>query len=845
MERACEESRELRGWRTQARDKLPIAERPRVAGKFLFQGNAKFYVKGVSYGAFRPDAAKREYQNAVQIDYDFGQMAKAGVNTVRIPHTVPPISLLDTALRHKLRVMVGLSAEQYIGYLLDPLKQRPNIKTRIRRKVQEIKEHPALLCYSIGNEITAPVARMLGRKTVERYLWGLYDVIKAEDPSGIVTYVNYPSTEYLQLPFLDIVCFNVYLESANRLQKYVGRLHNVAEDRPLIMSEIGLDAFRNGEMKQAETLDWQVRSCFASGCAGVVVFSWTDEWHRGGAEVEDWAFGITDRRRRPKPALNAVQKAFAETPFPPDNEWPRFSIVVCSYNGSRTIRKTLDGIGRLEYPNFEIIVIDDGSTDATAAIAASYNCRLISTKNAGLSSARNVGLRAASGEIIAYLDDDAVPDSNWLHYLAASFRKTKHAAIGGPNIAPSDENIVADCVDKAPGCPTHVLLTDELAEHIPGCNMAVRKSCLEAVGGFDPVFRSAGDDVDLCWRLQQNGWTLGFSPGAMVWHHRRHSLFGYLKQQRGYGIAEALLERKWPEKYNAAGHYTFSGRLYGRGTIRTFFRRSVIYHGRGGFAPFQSLYERSSGVLGTLSLVPEWYLLIFALIGLTALGISWTPMLLAAIPAVAAVNLSVAYAVVSGVGSFSYTESHSALVKTQRQALTTLLYLLQPLARLCGRLQSGLTAWRRRGPPGFAFPRSRSFTRFSEHWEAPEERLAKIERALRANGAIVLSGSGFDRWDMQVIGGTFGSARMVMAIEDQGSGMQFIRVRSWPRCRLGGRIIISVFGVLSLLAAIEDAWLATAVLGSVTLWAMWGVFQQAAQATACLLRAIRTTMETR
>jgi O-antigen biosynthesis protein len=74
-------------------------------------------------------------------------------------------------------------------------------------------------------------------KTVEQYLRQLYDVIKAADPSGIVTYVNYPSTEYLQLPFLDIVSFNVYLESANRVRKYVARLHNIAADRPLIMTQ--------------------------------------------------------------------------------------------------------------------------------------------------------------------------------------------------------------------------------------------------------------------------------------------------------------------------------------------------------------------------------------------------------------------------------------------------------------------------------------------------------------------------------------------------------------------------------------------------------------------------------
>jgi hypothetical protein len=96
------------------------AGRPRACGKFLWVGSSKFWVRGATYGAFRPDAQKREYQDTAVIDRDFAQMAGAGFNTVRIPHTRPPRHLLDIAARHGLRVMVGLSAEQYAGYLADP-----------------------------------------------------------------------------------------------------------------------------------------------------------------------------------------------------------------------------------------------------------------------------------------------------------------------------------------------------------------------------------------------------------------------------------------------------------------------------------------------------------------------------------------------------------------------------------------------------------------------------------------------------------------------------------------------------------------------------------------------------
>src|SRR5262249_17717077 len=156
-------------------------------------------------------------------------------------------------------VMVGLSAEQYVGYLIDTEKKRPDLDSVFRDKVRSVKDHPALLCYCIGNEIQASVARWIGRRAIDRYLRELFYLIKKEDPEGIFTYVNYPSTEYLQLPFLDFLSFNVYLESQDQLHAYLARLQNIADSRPLIMTELGLDALRNGEEKQAEVLDWQVR----------------------------------------------------------------------------------------------------------------------------------------------------------------------------------------------------------------------------------------------------------------------------------------------------------------------------------------------------------------------------------------------------------------------------------------------------------------------------------------------------------------------------------------------------------------------------------------------------------
>src|SRR5262249_45040337 len=93
-------------------------QRPHVGGKFLFVGRDKLWIRGVTYGAFRPGPNGQEYHETKVLERDFSLMAANGLNAVRIPHTTPPRNLLNIAQRHGLRVMVGLSAEQYAGYLI-------------------------------------------------------------------------------------------------------------------------------------------------------------------------------------------------------------------------------------------------------------------------------------------------------------------------------------------------------------------------------------------------------------------------------------------------------------------------------------------------------------------------------------------------------------------------------------------------------------------------------------------------------------------------------------------------------------------------------------------------------
>jgi O-antigen biosynthesis protein len=815
--------------------------RPRVQGKFIFVGDEKFYVRGVTYGTFRLDEDGQENHKPKVVEQDFALLAANGMNAIRT-YTVPPPWLLDRAQEHGLRVMVGLPWEQHIAFL-DDKKRTKAIEERVRKGVHACAGHPAVLCYAIGNEIPASIVRWYGHRRVEQYLEQLYQVAKAEDPEGLVTYVNYPSTEYLELPFVDLLCFNVYLESQENLAAYLARLQNLAGNRPLVMAEMGLDSRRNGEEVQARTLAWQIRTAFAAGCAGSFVFAWTDEWFRGGYDIEDWDFGLTTRDRQSKLALAAVRKAYREVPFPSDRSYPRISVIVCSYNGQRTLHDCLDGLLQLDYPNFEVIVVDDGSTDATAAIAHTYGSRVISTENRGLSSARNVGMEEATGEIVAYIDDDAYPDPHWLTYLAATFLSTEYAGVGGPNIPPLGDGPIAECVANAPGGPVHVLLSDQEAEHIPGCNMAFRTTCLRAIKGFDPQFRIAGDDVDICWRLQQRGWSLGFCAAAMVWHHRRNSVRAYWKQQKNYGKAEALLERKWPEKYNAIGHLTWAGRLYGMGLTQMLGQKRRIYQGTWGSALFQSVYQPVPGTLASLTMMPEWYLVIIVLAALSLLGIFWVPLLIAAPLLVLAVAALLVQATRSAARASFTSTPQSRLSRLKLHSLTAFLYLLQPLARLSGRLRYGLTPWRRRGPPGLRFPRPQKFTIWSECWRAPAEWLQSIEAVLQASGAYVRRGDNFNRWDLEVRGGILGKVRTLMTIEEHGAGKQFVRFRSWPRYSATGLVLTLLFAALFTGAMLSQTWHAAVILGGVTILLIVEMLLECATAMETLLRALEHPKE--
>ncbi len=762
--------------------------RPRVEGKFLLLGAEKYFIKGVTYGAFPPNGQGHQFPEVAQVANDFTLMQMAGINTI-LTYTVPPISLLDQAQEHGVRVIPVVPWMEYVCFL-EEARVRTQLLREVREGVASCCRHPAVMMYCVGKEIPPPIVRWHGPKKIEAFLRDLYHVAKEEDPDGLVTYTNFPTTEYLEVPFFDVCTFNVYLHQRSEFCRYLSRLQHLAGERPLVLTELGICSFRHGREGQAAFLDWQIEETLDHGFAGAVIFGWTDPFFQDDLLITDWGFGLVDADRRPKPSYEAVRRRFTRcVPFSPERRWPKVSIVVAAHNAARTLYDCLDSLQKLRYPNYEVIVVNDGSTDTTEAIAARFSFRTINTANRGVSAARNEGLRAATGEIVAYIDSDARADPEWLHYLAATYMESDVAGAGGPNLVPPEDNWIAKCVYRSPGGPTQVMLDDRSAEHIPGCNMSFRKAALEEVGGFDPIFTTAADDVDICWRLLDKGYRIGFSAAAVVWHHRRSSVKGYWRQQVGYGISESILERKFPNKFNPWGHTFWAGRIYAPNPSFRLLGRPVIYHGLWGSAGFQPVYDPGGG--GVLSFLPRAMEFHFALFALGALGFffPWAFVLVAAgtlytccycVACAAKANLDVLEATQARV-----TWRH----RLRWRAMIVWLHLLEPIARDWGRLKGGLTPWRTVLAPA---SRSRSTTSWWQRlqpfrrvvrWSCPGNMalesyrfLELLSERLAACGCAIGWNPVHEAWDLKARRGTMSAARLGVVVEHHGGPKRLVRL---------------------------------------------------------------------
>jgi glycosyltransferase involved in cell wall biosynthesis len=760
-------------------------------GKFFRLGGRKFYPKGVTYGPFQPGADGVALPPREQIARDFRLLRQLHANCIRV-YYLAPRWFLDLAHEHDLKVMVDYTWSKHTCFLDDP-ETMADARRATRQAAEVCAGHPAVFALTLANEIPPDIARWYGAQRIEKFIDELADVVKQVDPQRLVTYVNFPTTEFLQPQSVDFVSYNVYLHEPRPFANYLDRLQSIAGDKPLVLAEFGLDSMREGEEHKAQTLAGHIEIAFRAGLAGTFLFAFTDDWHTGGHPIENWFFGLTDRDRKPKDSFHAVAEQFHRAPYFPLPQYPRVSVVVASYNGGRTLPACLDSLTHLNYPNYEVILVDDGSTDDTLKIAAHYpSVRTIHHENRGLSAARNTGINAATGEIVAFTDSDCRVDEDWLYYVVGDLLKTDACAIGGHNFPPPEDDWIAACVAVSPGGPAHVMLDDRTAEHIPGCNMAFWKWALDEIHGFDSVYRAAGDDVDVCWRLLQRGYQIAFSHSGFVWHYRRNTVGAYVKQQRGYGVAESLLRHKHPEYFNNLGGMRWKGRIYSPSRMAGLFGRFVIYHGMFGSALFQTLYTPEPGGLVSLLTSLEWHV-VFTLGGLLLSEVwpaLWPLPVLTALASVAV-----------AIGAACRVQLAPRHQRIWSRPLIALLYLLQPVVRAWPRYGRRL---RRQETPMKARATVRALA--AQHrpagscctvnyWnERGIERftfLEKLIELLDRDRWQARPDSGWDEFDVTIYGDRFSKVVIKTVSENHGGNKRLLRGRLTAGWSLRAKIFFS------------------------------------------------------
>ena len=313
--------------------------------------------------------------------------------------------------------------------------------------------------------------------------------------------------------------------------------------------------------------------------------------------------------------------------------------MICAYNAAETLDECLRHTCALDYPWLEMIVVDDGSTDATAEIASRHpRARLLQIPHGGLAVARNEGFRAARGDLVAYLDADAYPTPEWPYYLALALDGPNVGGSGGPNLPPPDDPHGRPRRRAVPGRTRSTCSRPTTAPSTsPAATWRSGRSSSRRSGASTPSTRPPATTSTSAGRALDRGWKIGFHPAALVWHHRRPGLRTYLRQQRSYGRSEALVEARHPERFTAAGTARWRGRIYNSLTPSVAPQR--IYRGIYGTAPYQSVYRGGGHLLdlvhqvgvpiaavllltAPLALLSPWLALpaLVALVGLLALG---------------------------------------------------------------------------------------------------------------------------------------------------------------------------------------------------------------------------------
>lgn len=228
-------------------------------------------------------------------------------------------------------------------------------------------------------------------------------------------------------------------------------------------------------------------------------------------------------------------------------DYPKVSVIVIAHNEEEMLPLCLESLIQLDYPKsqLEIIVVDNKSTDRTRDIIKSYPVLYVAEEKKGRNLARNTGIRASSGTLIAFTDADCIVCKEWLKNMIKGFDDDDIGGCGGAIASHKLRTSLDRCMDL-------ILCVQELAikgyafflPFIITCNSIFRREALDKIDLFDETVYF-GEDIDISWRLLLRGYRFEYLPDAVVWHRHRSTIASLCERIFRYGITQASLLRRY------------------------------------------------------------------------------------------------------------------------------------------------------------------------------------------------------------------------------------------------------------------------------------------------------------
>jgi len=233
--------------------------------------------------------------------------------------------------------------------------------------------------------------------------------------------------------------------------------------------------------------------------------------------------------------------------------------VVAVRNEARYIRECIESLANQDYDDYEIIVVDGMSDDGTYEILKEmqkkYDFKLLRNEKKNAAAGRNIGIKEAKGDVIAFIDGDAIAAKNWLTNIKKAMERKGVAGVGGPDLLPENAPFTGRIIGYVMTSPLarggrlnpstqHAMMEEErYVGHIPTCNLAIKKEIFYEVGLFDESFVK-GQDLELNYRITKAGYKLLYSPSIRVVHHRKERISLFARQIYKWAKAKVAIIKK-------------------------------------------------------------------------------------------------------------------------------------------------------------------------------------------------------------------------------------------------------------------------------------------------------------